>query len=101
MQSVILLLAAALSAGEWGQAPNGEFWKKSAFDDSYPPAERTFALAYRRVMDAYLNMDQTKYLIRHGRPDPDYYLSGYPSKMLAAQALDNLAQAEREDITRE
>ena len=68
-----------------GEAGRRTFWKKSAFDDSYPPAERTFALAYMRVMDAYLNMDQTKYLIRHGKPDPDYYLSGYPSKMLASQ----------------
>ena len=68
-----------------GEAGRRTFWKKSAFDDSYPPAERTFSLAYMRVMDAYLNMDQTKYLVRHGRPDPDYYLSGYPSKMLSAQ----------------
>ena len=68
-----------------GEAGRRTFWKKSAFDDSYPPAERTFGLAYMRVMDAYFNMDQTKFLVRHGRPDPDYYLSGYPSKMLSAQ----------------
>ena len=68
-----------------GEAGRRTFWKKSAFDDSYPPAEKSFAFAYRRVMDAYFNMDQTKFLVRHGRPDPDYYLSGYPSKMLSAQ----------------
>jgi len=68
-----------------GESGRRTFWKKSAFDDSYPPATRTFSLAYMRVMDAYFNMDQTKYLVRNGRPAPDYYLSGYPSKMLAAQ----------------
>lgn len=75
----------ALDGAAKGEAGRRTFWKKSAFDDSYPPAERTFSHAYMRVMDAYLNMDQTKYLVRHGRPDPDYYLSGYPSKMLSAQ----------------
>ena len=68
-----------------GEAGRRTFWKKTAFDDSYAPAARTFSLAYKRVMYAYFDMAQTKYLIRHGRPDPDYYLSGYPSKMLSSQ----------------
>ena len=78
-----------------GEAGRRTFWKKSAFDDSYPPAERTFSHAYMRVMDAYFNMDQTKYLIRHGRPDPDYYLSGYPSKMLSSQITALVSYANR------
>jgi len=68
-----------------GEAGRRTFWKKSDFDNSYPPATKTFSLAYRRVFDAYFGMSQTKYLLQHGRPDPDYYLSCYPSKMLAAQ----------------
>jgi len=31
-----------------GEAGRRTFWKKSAFDNSYPPAKRTFSLAYRK-----------------------------------------------------
>jgi len=67
------------------EAGRRTFWKKSAFDGSYPPATNTFAVAEARVFDAYFNMPQTKYLMTHGKPDPSYYLSGYPSKILSAQ----------------
>jgi len=68
-----------------GEAGRRTFWKKSAFDDSYPPPAKSFGLATARARDAFLGMAQTKYLIKNGAPDPEYYLSGYPSKMLSAQ----------------
>ena len=72
------------------------FWKKSQFKEgAYPPPAKSFGLAYMRVMDAYFDMPQTKYLVRNGKLDPDYYLSGYPSKMLAAQISALVGYAER------
>ena len=89
-------------AGIWGKLPVGfvtvicrangaecgrrTFWKKSPFKEgAYPPPAKSFKLAYMRLMDAYRDMPQTKFLVRNGKLDPDYYLSGYPSKILAAQ----------------
>ena len=72
------------------------FWKKSPFKEgAYPPPAKSFRLAYMRVMDAYFDMPQTKYLVRNGKMDPDYYLSGYPSKMLAAQISTLVRHASR------
>ena len=104
--------AQASLAGIWEKLPvgyvtvicrgNGEecgrrtFWKKSPFKEgTYPPPVKSFSLAYARVMDAYFDMPQTKYLFQNGKLDPDYYLSGYPSKMLAAQISALVRHAKR------
>ncbi len=52
--------------------------------DAYPPKARSYRecalMAYRYVY----NMAPVQYWLKHGRPDPGYWLNVYPSKMIAA-----------------
>ncbi len=67
------------------EAGRRTFWKKAAFAaGSYPPAGRSFSLAWNKVYDYFMDLPSTRYLMEHGRPDPSYPLNGYPSKMLSA-----------------
>lgn len=68
------------------------FWKKPAFSGCYEPAAMSYSLAKARILDNFLGLPRTRHMIATGEIDKSYYLSGYPTKMLAAE-IDGLVEA--------
>jgi len=62
------------------------FWRCAPWGgpDAYPPKARSYRecalMAYRYVY----NMAPVQYWLKHGKPDPGYWLNVYPSKMIPA-----------------
>lgn len=71
-------------AGEVGRRT---LWKKAGFDpERLEKRAMSYGLAYTRIFECYLGLEQTKKLADTGELDLDSYpLNGYPSRMLAAQ----------------
>ena len=68
-----------------GLAGERTFWKNASFaEGSYPPARRTYAEAVRMGLEYLLDCKANRYFLERGKPDPDYDLNCYPSKMHAA-----------------
>lgn len=68
-----------------GEAGSRTFWKKAAYTGNYAPAAMSFGAARYRILDSFLGLPQIRYLQEHGQVDKSYYLSGYTTKMLAAE----------------
>ena len=68
-----------------GLAGERTFWKNASFAEGrYPPARRTYAEAVRMGLEYLLDRKANRYFLERGKPDPDYDLNCYPSKMHAA-----------------
>ena len=73
------------SGEDRGEIGSRTFWKKAAYDGTYAPRAMSFGKAKFRILDNFLDLPQIRYLREHGKIDRRYYLSGYPTKMLAAE----------------
>jgi len=80
-----------------GEAGRRTIWKKAAYNPArYAKRAMDYNLARTRILEGYLDLEQTKVLERTGELDLDSYpLNGYPSKMLASEivALCEFAQS--------
>lgn len=59
------------------------FFRNAPFNGCYPPAVRTYAEAARMAYDYLFSMKEIR-VLADGKPDPDFELFCYPSKMYSA-----------------
>lgn len=66
-----------------GSAGKRTLYRCAVFTNSYPPKTRSYAESARMAYEYLFNLKNIQYL-KCGKPDPDYWLYCYPSKMFAA-----------------
>lgn len=66
-----------------GDAPvRPSYWKLAAFKPgAYGPAKRGYAEAAKKIYDFVFEKPSTRHFLETGKPDPDYVLNCYPSKI--------------------
>lgn len=66
-----------------GSAGKRTFYRCAVFNDSYPAKVRPYAESARMAYQYLFNLKSVQYM-KSGKPDPDYILYCYPSKMFAS-----------------
>lgn len=78
------------------------FFKLSPFTADLPDASKTYAECVKSAYDFALRQEVVRHWLTHGKPDPDYDLNVFPTKMISSiiDAMYSLIQsgnANRED----
>ena len=65
-----------------GGVQANRWWKLAPFrPGAYPAAARSYAESAAKIYEYVFNMPATRRFLRTGRPDPEYQLNSYPTKM--------------------
>lgn len=76
-----------------GRAGFKRFAKSANYTGDYPKAKRPYAVAARKVYEYMISIPAVTAIADTGKPDPNYGLNSYPTKMRVGTILAMLAYA--------